>query len=170
MPSTQNQQAVSDLRDRIGRAKSITIIDYSGTSVNDQVKLRREITAAGGEMLVTKNTLIDLAVGKGKLTDSLTGMNAIVFGYTDEVEPIKALFAFQKETEKLTIKQGVLGETTLSIADVEKLSKLPGRMELIASLLNRLQSPASGLVNVLKASQRDLVFALKAIAEKGVVA
>ncbi len=167
MPSTQNQQAVSDLQDRISRAKSITIVDYSGTSVNDQVKLRREITTAGGEMLVTKNTLIDLAIGKGKLTDSLTGMNAIVFGYTDEVEPIKALFAFQKETEKLTIKQGVLGEAILSVADVEKLSKLPGRVELVANLLNRLQSPASGLVNVLKAGPRDLVFALKAIAEKG---
>jgi len=169
MPSTQNTQQVANLQEKLSRAKSATIIDYSGTSVNDQVKLRRGISAAGGEMLVTKNTLIDLAVGKGKVTDSLTGMNAIVFGYTDEVEPIKALFAFQKETEKLTIKQGVLGETILSVADVEKLSKLPGRMELIASLLNRLQSPASGLVNVLKAGQRDLVYALKAIADKGEV-
>lgn len=164
MPSQQNQAQVSELQTKVAQAKSITIIDYSGTTVNDQVKLRRAISEAGGEMLVTKNTLMDLAAGKGKLSDSLQGMNAFVFAYDDEVAPIKALFTFQKETEKLVIKQGLLADNVLSPSEVERLSALPSKAELVSGLLLRLQSPASGLANVLKAGQRDLVYVLSALA------
>jgi ribosomal protein L10 len=45
-------------------------------------------------MFVTKNTLIDIAIGKGKLTESLTGMNAVIFSYTDAVSGLKALLNF----------------------------------------------------------------------------
>ena len=155
------------LKAKLDKAQSVAIVDYSGTSVNDQVKLRTSISEAGGEMLVAKNRLINVAVGEGKLSESLDGMNAIVFSYEDAVSALKKLFDFHKEEEKLTIKQGIMDDKVLSPAEVEALSKLPGREELISMLLNRLQSPATGLVNVLKAGQRDLVYALKAIAEKG---
>jgi large subunit ribosomal protein L10 len=166
MPSTKNQQQVDLLKEKIAKSQSVAIIDYSGTSVNEQVKLRSQIREVGGEVFVTKNTLIDIALGKGKLTDSLEGMNAIVFSYQDAVAAIKQLFAFKKETEKLTIKQGFMEDRVLSPEEVETLSKLPGKGELISMLIARLQGPAYGLVNVLKAGQRDLVYALKAIADK----
>ncbi|MCB9801393.1 MAG: 50S ribosomal protein L10 [Pseudomonadales bacterium] len=167
MPSQKNLQQVEMLKAKLDKAQSVAIVDYSGTSVNDQVKLRTSISEAGGEMLVAKNRLINVAVGEGKLSESLDGMNAIVFSYEDAVSALKKLFDFHKEEEKLTIKQGIMDDKVLSPAEVEALSKLPGREELISMLLNRLQSPATGLVNVLKAGQRDLVYALKAIAEKG---
>ncbi len=166
MPNQHNQQQVSLIQEKLKTAKSAAVFDYSGTSVNDQVKLRAQIREAGGEMLVTKNKLIDIAIGKGKVTDSLKGMNAIAFSFEDEVAAIKALFGFQKDTTKLTIKQGVMGDKVLSVDEVKQLSELPGKNELIATLISRIQGPAYGLVNVLKASQRDLVYALKALAEK----
>lgn len=166
MPSQKNQQQIALIQEKLGRAKTLTVIDYSGTTVNDQVKLRQSIADAGGEMLVTKNTLIDIAVGRGKISDALEGMNAFVFAYEDEVAPIKALFAFKKETEKLEIKKGVMADVVLSAEDLERMSKLPGKAELIATLISRIQGPAYGLVNVLKAGQRDLVGVLHAIAQK----
>ncbi|MBU0974997.1 50S ribosomal protein L10, partial [Patescibacteria group bacterium] len=129
--------------------------------------LRSEVTQAGGEVLVTKNTLIDIAIGKGKLTDSLEGMNAVVFSYQDAVVAIKKLFSFQKDSNKLKIKQGFMDDKVLSATEVESLSKLPDKNELISMLINRLQSPATGMVNVLKAGTRDLVYALNAIVKKG---
>ena len=167
MPSQKNQEQVEILKKKLEKAQSVAIVDFSGTTVNDQVKLRSAITAAGGEMLVAKNTLIDIAIGKGKVSESLEGMNAVVFSYDDAVSALKKLFDFHKDAQKLTIKQGVMDDKVLSPAEVEALSKLPSRDELISMLLNRLQSPATGLVNVLKAGQRDLVYALKAIAQKG---
>ncbi len=167
MPSQQNKQQVELLQEKLKTAKSVAIVDYAGTGVNDQVALRRQIKAAGGEFLVTKNTLIDLAVGKGKLTDSLKGMSAIVFGYGDEIAPIKALFNFKKEKEKLEIKQGLLGDQVLSVNQMEELASLPSKNELIAKLIGQLQAPVYGLVNVLQGSSRALVYALQAIATKG---
>lgn len=167
MPNTQNLAQVEVLKEKLAKSKSVIIVDYSGTSVNDQVSLRSAVTEAGGEMLVAKNTLIDIAIGKGKLSDSLQGMNAIVFSYEDAVAAVKKVFQFQKDTEKLKIKQGFMDDAVLSAEQVEALSKLPGKSELISMLIARLQGPAYGLVNVLKANQRNLVYALKAIVDKG---
>ncbi|MBU0974996.1 50S ribosomal protein L10, partial [Patescibacteria group bacterium] len=143
MPNTKNLQQVEILKEKIAKAKSLAIVDYSGTSANDQVKLRSEVTQAGGEVLVTKNTLIDIAIGKGKLTDSLEGMNAVVFSYEDAVAAIKKVFSFQKQEKKLEIKQGFMDDKVLSATEVESLSKLPDKNELISMLINRLQSPAT---------------------------
>ena len=167
MPNQKNLKQVELLKEKLAQAKSVAIIDYSGTSANDQVKLRQAVAAAGGEVLVTKNTLIDIAVGVGKLSKSLEGMNAIVFSNQDEVAAIKALFQFQKESEKVTIKEGYMDDKVLSAAEVVTLSKLPGKSELISMLIRTLNAPATGMVSVLKANQRDLVYALKAIADKG---
>lgn len=154
------------LTEKLAKAKSLIIADYTGTTVSDQVKLRSEVKKAGGEMVVTKNTLIDIAVGKGKLSDSLHGMNAVIFAYEDPVAPVKAAFEFHKKNEKLSIKQGYMDEKVLSNEEVVALSKLPSKTELIAKLLMVLKSPGQGLVNVLNAGPRNLVYALNAVAEK----
>jgi large subunit ribosomal protein L10 len=169
MPSKNNQQQVELIKEKLGKAKSVTIIDYSGTDADDQVKLRSMIKKAQGEMLVTKNTLINLAVSDPSLEDSLTGMNALVFSYQDAVSALKEVFEFKKEEEKLEIKQGIMLEDgkikILSSDEVEQLSKLPNKEELMVMMIQRLQGPAYGLVNVLNAGPRNLVYALKAIAD-----
>jgi len=166
MPNQHNQDQVKLLQEKINQAQSVVIVDYSGTSVKDMTALRDQLKQAGGEMYVTKNTLIDLAVGKGKLNQSLTGMNAVIFSYNDPVAALKVLFKFHEDNEKLSIKQGFMEDKVLSTTEVEALSKLPGKSELIVMLLQRLKSPGTGLVNVLKASQKSLVYVLKAIADK----
>lgn len=165
-PNAKNQTSVASLTEKATKAQSIVITDFSGTSVNQQVELRSKIREAGGEMVVAKNTLIDLAVGKGKLSDSLHGMNAAIFSYADPVGPVKVLFEFQKKNEKLTIKKGYMDDRVLSEDEVVALSKLPSKNELIAKLLMVLNSPATGMVNVLNAGTRNLVYALNAIAKK----
>jgi large subunit ribosomal protein L10 len=134
--------------------------------VSEQVKLRASVKEAGGEIVVAKNTLIDLAVGKGKLAESLHGMNAAIVSYEDPVAPLKAVFEFHKKNDKLVIKQGYMDEKVLSTQEVEALSKLPSKTELIAKLLMVLKSPGQGLVNVLNAGPRNLVYALNAVANK----
>ncbi|MFH2118122.1 MAG: 50S ribosomal protein L10 [Candidatus Paceibacterota bacterium] len=166
MPSKKNLEQVEILQNKLAQAKSVVVFDYSGTSVNDQVALRSALAEVGGEMFVTKNTLIDLAIGKDKLTDSLTGMNAIVFSHEDAVSALKQLFKFHEDNGQLTIKQGFMDDKVLSPAEVEALSKLPSKQELISTLIIRLKGPQFGLVNVLKAGSRDLVYALRAIRDQ----
>lgn len=170
MPSKYNRQQIELIKDKLNQAKSVVIVDYSGTNADDQVKLRSMIKKAQGEMLVAKNTLINLAVSDPSLEESLTGMNALVFSYQDAVSALKEIFEFKDEEEKLEVKQGIMLEDgkikILSADEVEQLSKLPGKDELMVMMIQRLQGPAYGLVNVLNAGPRNLVYALQAIADK----
>lgn len=166
MPNQKNIDQVAVLQDKIAHSQSVTIIDYSGTSGAEQVQLRRAVKEAGGEVFVTKNTLINIAFGRDELQASLSGMNALVFSNEDPVAALKKVVEFQEETEKLELKQGFMDDRVLSTEEVIALSKLPGKDELIATLISRLNGPGYGLVNVLKGGQRNLVYALKAIAEQ----
>lgn len=170
MPSQYNQQQIDIIKEKLAQAKSVAIVDYSGTNATEQVKLRAMIKQGNGEMFVTKNTLINLSIGEETLKESLTGMNALVISYEDAVSALKKLFEFKNKVEKLEIKQGIILEDgkikVLTQEEVEQLSKLPGKDELMVMLIQRLQGPAYGLVNVLNAGPRNLVYALKAIAEK----
>jgi large subunit ribosomal protein L10 len=167
MPNARNTANLDNLKDKIAKSKSAVIVEYSGTSVNDQTELRRKLKEAGGEFIVAKNTLINLGLGeKPEFKEALNGMNALVVSYDDEVAAVKAVFDFQKQSEKLMVKAGMLDGQPLDEKAVEALSKIPSKNELIAKLIGSLNSPATGLVNVMKAGTRDLVYVLKAIEEK----
>ncbi len=166
MPNQHNQEQVKIIQEKLDKAASMVVIDYAKTNVKDLTELRAALVEAGGEMFVTKNTLIDIAVGRGKLTESLQGMSAAVFSYNDPVSAIKALVKFHDEKELLEIKQGFMDGKVLSTAEIKALSKLPSKNELIVMLIQRLKSPGQGLVNVLQANARNLVYVMKAIADK----
>lgn len=166
MPNQHNQDQVQMLKDKLGKAKSFAIVNYEGTSADDQVELRAKLKAAGAEFLVAKNTLVSLALENKDFAESLQGMNAIVFSYEDEVAGFKQIVDFHEEADKLEIKQGGMDDKVLSVEEILELSKLPSKDQLIATLISRIQGPAYGLVNVLSASQKNLVYVLNTISER----
>ncbi len=167
MPNSKNLQNIELVKDKLARAKSILVVDYANTTVNDQSELRQNLKKAGGEFFVTKNTLISLGFDKKpEIAEALNGMNALILSYDDEVGAVKTTYDFIKDKEKLTVKIGYLDGKFLSTAETEALSKTPGKQELISMLIRSLNSPATGLVNVLKANVRDLTYVLQAIADK----
>jgi large subunit ribosomal protein L10 len=168
MPSNYNQQQVATIKDKRDKAKSIFIIDYSGTNANEQVELRAAVREAGGEIFVSKNTLMKIALDNEQLVEALTGMNALVFSYEDVVTALKKIYDFHQEQEKLEIKKGWLAadDKVLDTAALQKLSQLPSKEELIVQLIQQIKGPAYGLANVLQAGQRNLVYALQAISQQ----
>lgn len=167
MPNKHNQQQVEMLKDKLSKAKSFAIVNYEGTSVADQVELRAMLREAGSEFTVAKNTLISLAVENEEVSEVLNGMNAIIFSYDDEVAGFKQVVNFHEDKEKLEILKGKMDDKVLSPAEIMELSKLPSKDELIGQLIARIKGPAYGLANVLSATSRDLVYVLKAVADKG---
>ncbi len=166
MPSQAKKDRLKVLKEKLEKSRAFAIVNYEGTNVADQVELHSKLKEAGAEFFVSKNTLISLALENEELAEVLEGMNALVFSYDDQVGAFKQLVDFQEETEKLTLKKGWMDDRVLSTEQIIELSKLPSKDELIGQLMARLQSPASGLVNVLKAGQRDLVYVLKAIQDQ----
>jgi large subunit ribosomal protein L10 len=167
MPNTKNQTNLTAIKEKVARAKSAAIVDYQGVTVNELTTLRSKLKEVDGEFFVTKNTLINLAFdNNNEIKTNLSGMNAVIFSYSDEVSGLKIAFDFQKDTEKLAIKNGALNGQIISADEIKALSALPDKNTLVSMLISRLNGPAYGLVNVLSANTRNLVYALKAIADK----
>jgi large subunit ribosomal protein L10 len=62
----------------------------------------------------------------------------------------------------LLIRGGLLGDSVLSAAQISDLASLPSSEVLIAQIVARVSGPLFGLVNVLSAPLRDLVYVLQA--------
>lgn len=166
MPNKKNLEQVKLLEEKVAKAKSIILTNYAGLSVKQQTKLRGELKAAGGEFVVAKNTLLARVVGKESLNQAFAGQTGVLFSYEDEVKALKVLVKFAKDNNLPEVKEGVVNGEVMSIAQVQSLSKLPGKEELIAKMMGSLKAPGNNLVGVLNAGVRDLVFVLSSYMKK----
>ena len=159
---------VEEIKQKISAAELIMFSQYKGLKVADDRSLRRGIHFANGEYCVYKNTLVALAFKGLDITvdeKQLTGPTAYIFT-KEPVASAKVLTAFCKEHESVTVKGGVFQKQCIGAADIKELADLPSREALLAKLVYLLQSPISGLVNVLQGPIRKLVYGLNAVAEK----
>lgn len=164
-------KVVDELKEKISRSNLMVVTDYLGYSVKQMTELRKKLRAENAEMTVIKNTLIERAVaatGFSELKNHLKGPTVVVLGYKDTISPLKVLVKFIKDAEKGAIRVGVVDKKVFSQGDLTAISKLPSREVLLARVVGGLQSPITGLVNVLQGPIRKLVYALEAIkAKKG---
>lgn len=171
MPNKKNTKEVKNLEESLNNVKALFIADYSGLDVKSQQELREKVKEAGGELKVTKNTLLKIALkNKGfdidSMTESLEGQNITLLANSDAISPLKVIVEYAKNNEKPVIKAGFLGKEQLSLTSIKSLSELPSKSELLARLIGQIQAPVYGIVNVLTAPARNLVYALNAIKEK----
>lgn len=167
MPSQAKVQAVEELQEKLSRAKSVVFAKYSGLNSAQQTQLRRAVKAAGGEIMITRNRLMNIALGKPEgMDEMLQDQLFTLFSYEDEVSALKAMTKFIEENQLPEIKGGWMEAKMLSVSEVDSLSKIPGKDELIGQLISRLQGPAYGLRNVLEAVPGSLVRVLNSIATK----
>jgi len=166
------EEKIQNLAEKFEKAKTLTFADYRGLTANQIASLRGKIKAAGGEMLVEKNTLTKLALKStghtiAKENDPentlLTGPTATIIAYEDEIAPIKESALSSKEIGLPIFKFGFFGRDFLNSQAVESLSKIPPKNVLQAQLVGSLSSPIYGIVSVLGANLRNLVYALDQI-------
>jgi large subunit ribosomal protein L10 len=163
VPSNKNIKTLETIKEKQTKSKAAVFIDYRGLGVNKLNELRDKVRDAGGELFVTKNTLLRITYGNDQLSTLLTGPTAAVFAYEDEVAPLKAVAEFSKENELPTFTAGYFEDKVLSPEEIDQLSKLPGKDELRAKVVGSLAAPLSGMVNVLQGNIRKMVYVLDAI-------
>ncbi|GBR75438.1 50S ribosomal protein L10 [Candidatus Termititenax persephonae] len=159
---------VEEIKQKISAADLIMFSQYKGLTVADDHELRRSIHSVQGEYCVYKNTLVALAFKDLQIPvdeKQLTGPTAYIFA-KEPVAPAKALAVFCKEHDSVTVKGGVFQKQAIGAADIKELAALPSQKDLLAKLVYLLQSPITGLVNVVQGPLRKLVYALNAVAEK----
>ncbi|MBI4037017.1 50S ribosomal protein L10 [Candidatus Daviesbacteria bacterium] len=172
----QKQQSVTEYAQKLGKSKSVVFTDYKGLTMKQLSDLRNKLGEVQAELTVTKNTLLKLALEKtkseGLVRDAsasvASGPTATLFAYEDEITPIKLLVKALKDAQIGQVKGGFLDNQFLDSLAVNKLANLPGKLELQAKVVGLLNAPLSGMVGVLQANLRNLVFALDQIrAQKG---
>lgn len=170
MNRDSKQQIISELHEKLAKAKAAFLADFRGLNVEKATELRNELRKAQVEYKVVKNTLLELAskgTDKEPLNAHFAGPTAIALSYDDPVAAAKVLSKFAREQEKVfKLKAGVLTGKAISVADIQALADLPSREVLIAKMLGSMNAPATNFVGVLAAVPGSFVRALDAIRAK----
>lgn len=165
------QAIVAELKEKLTGAKGAVLVNYRGLTVAQDTKLRRQLREAGVDYRVVKNTMTRIAAqeaGLEGLDAYLEGPTAMAISTTDPVAPAKIITDFVKEhkLQVLEVKAGLVEGNVIDENGVKALASLPSREVLIAKMLGSMQSPITGLVNVLQGSVRNLVYALDAVRQQ----
>lgn len=161
MPKTraQKEQIVIQLKEKLASAKSIVFADYRGLTMKQLSDLRENLSKVGGEFNITKNTLLKIA-----LPDSdFEGPTATLIAYDDEISPIKILAKALKDAGIGSIKAGFFEGQFQDQETILRLAALPTKLELYAKTVEVLVAPLHGIVGVLQANIRNLVYAVDQI-------
>jgi len=165
----KKEQVVEELGAKLKGLNYMFLSEYSGMSVAQLTKLRRELRGVDVEFSVVKNSLLRIA-SEGTLAqalkDQFTGPNAIICINKDPSSAAKVIAGLTKEMPNLKLKAGFLGNRVINAEEILKLATLPTREVMIAQLLGLLQGMPQRLVSVLAGNLNKLMWTLNAIKTK----
>lgn len=166
----QKEELIQRYSERLERAPVMIWSNFRGITVAQISELRRQLRGSGAELMVVKNTLMQLALKGTNLPwdpDVMGGPSAVTFVY-DEVAPAAtAVTAFARAHEGLfQVKGGLLGGKIAAAPQIQSLTTLPSREVLLAQVVGGVQAPITGLVSTLAAMMRAVLNVLNARAQQ----
>ena len=164
--SLEDKKAVVEqVANALSGAQTAIVAEYRGLTVEKMTGLRREARDAGVFFQVVKNTLARRAI-KGSdfqcLEEHFLGPLALAASQ-DPVAAAKVLSKFEKANDTFSIKIGAMSGNLLSLEEINALAKLPGREELLATLLGTMQAPVTKFVQTLNEVPSKFVRTLAAL-------
>ncbi|WP_263379089.1 50S ribosomal protein L10 [Granulicella paludicola] len=149
---------------------SAIIGTFKGMTAAKDFELRKVVRAAGGNYHVVKNKLAAKSAEGTKVEEALKGLkgvSSVAYTSGDPVALAKALTTWIKDNAEFTFKLGIVDGKVINVAEIDSLSKLPGKEELFSKLLFLIQSPAQRLATVINATGRNLAVVVNMAAEQG---
>ena len=151
---SEKQAIVDSLAKRVAGATCGVVVNYGGITVADDTKLRRELTAAGIEYTVVKNTLLKFAMDKCTFNDLdhvLSGSTALATTESDPIAPIRILSEFAKKLNNgsFAVKGAFMDGKVLPDADLDEIAQLPSKDALYGKVLGTMLAPITSLAVVL---------------------
>jgi large subunit ribosomal protein L10 len=162
------KEFVTTLNGILKGANVVVVAHYSGLTVPQMQKLRRQMQEAGGHVKVAKNRLAKIALegtDAAVVAPLLRGPTLIAYS-GDPVAAPKVATDFAKTNDKLVILGGAMGKTALDPNGVKALASLPSLDELRARIVGLIQAPATKIARVVSAPASKLARVVQAYAEK----
>ena len=173
MTRAEKAEAIDLLKDKFENASFFYITDASTLTVEQITDFRRKCFEKEIEVKVVKNTLAIKALedapeekGYGPLKEALKGPSAILFTSTANL-PAKVLKEFRESHERPLLKAAYI-DTDVYFGDeqIEVLTKLKSKEDLLGEVITILQSPAKNVISALKSGGSTLSGLLKALEER----
>ncbi|MGO4821480.1 MULTISPECIES: 50S ribosomal protein L10 [unclassified Flavobacterium] len=155
MTREEKSIAIENLTAQLAGTNIVYVADISGLNADTTSKLRRACFKAGIKLEVVKNTLLVKAMEVseneyGELPTVLTGNSAIFIADVANA-PGKIIKDFRKKSA-LPILKGAYVNSEIYIGDdqLDMLSTIKSKEELLGELIGLLQSPAQRIIAALQ--------------------
>jgi large subunit ribosomal protein L10 len=164
----KKDEIVKELVGLLANSKMTVIAKYEGTTVKAMQELRRKAEENGTSIKVVKNRLVRKALEstethKDSDTSEMQGMLMYAFNAGDEVAPAQVIHEMAKVEKQLEFVGAFDSEGKyLSAEQVKALAQLPSKEVMIATVINTLKSPVSGVMSGLQGNIHGLLDAVKA--------
>jgi len=169
MPTAQKAEIIAKAKKWYTDSTGLIFTDYRGLDVPSLQTLRSTLRDTGGEFHVVKNTLLRQAMGSDvdQLPEEFhNGPTATLFIFKDEPSCAKALVKFAKTNKGLEIKGGVIDGKPMTADQINELSKLPTKEELLSMIVGLVAAPMSNVVGALNEIIVGPIRCIDAIVEK----
>ncbi len=171
MRREEKEIIIEDLSQRISKTKHFYLTDISQLNAEQTSVLRRKCFEMDVQLLVVKNTLLRKALQKldhdySPIYDVLKDSTSIMFCEASNV-PAKLIMEFRRKQDKPILKAAWV-EESIYIGDnqLDALSILKSKEELIGDVLLLLQSPMKSLLSALSSPGNQIAGVLKSLSEK----
>ena len=165
MDRAGKRQQVSEIKEAFTDVMSIVLADYRGLDVPTVTEMRDEFRKAGCHYRVLKNTLVKIAI-KGSeiepMSALLSGPTAVIWSSESPAAPAKLAVKYAKAQKNFVIKGGFFEGEVLDQPGVERLSKMPGKQELQATLLMTFLAAPQDFVRQIIAGPQNFMYLLDA--------
>lgn len=164
---------IDALAEKFSNNQHFYITDAGGFTVEQVNAFRRACFHAGVEYGVYKNTLIWKALERnGKANDQLVGalkgFSGVIFSKESGNTPARAIREFRKKIDgKPVLKAASIdSEVFLGDGNLNMLSELKSKNELIGEVISILQSPAKNVLSALLSGKGKVAGIVKALEER----
>ena len=173
MTRTEKDQLIDELVQVLAEKNVVYLTDASGLDSEATTSLRRECYKKDITVRVVKNTLLRKAMERTEdrdyteLYDVLKGQTALLFGDVGNA-PARVLKEFREKHDMPILKGAYVEEATyLGDENLEALTNIKSKEELLADVIALLQSPMKNVVGALNSSGNTLSGLVKALQERG---
>ncbi len=169
MDRAEKKQAVATLHDVFAKTGVVVVAKYSGLTVAQLQRLRKQARDAGASVQVAKNRLAKIALDGTDVASIgalLKGPTLIAYS-ADPVAAPKVAAAFAKDHDKFVILGGAMGTTALNPDGVKSLATMPSLDELRGKLVGLLVAPATKIAQLTTAPASKLARVFGAYAKSG---